>query len=95
MGVTIENLLQDDCCPWEWVCPRAGGGVTDDLGEVAGREEPGEVSPLDLLILFCLFHSQSPLCTGVELILGSKGLSAFLKFALPTFSPPLPSVVQL
>ena len=33
MDVTIENLLQDDCCPWEWVCPKAGGGVTDDPEE--------------------------------------------------------------
>ena len=50
----VPVFHRDDCCPWEWVCPRAGGGVTDDLGEVAG---PGEVPPFDLLILFCVFHS--------------------------------------
>ena len=47
----VPVFRRDDCCPWEWVCPRAGGGVTDDLSEVAEegdeQEEPGKDSSFD------------------------------------------------
>ena len=35
----VPVFHQDNCCPWEWICPKAGGGVTDNPEEAAVETE--------------------------------------------------------
>ena len=39
---------RDNCCPWEWICPKAGGGVTDNPEEAAVETEETHGVPDDL-----------------------------------------------
>ena len=49
---------EDNCCPWEWICPKAGGGVTDDPEEAAGTLFSAAVRFMFVTITFTIVLSE-------------------------------------
>ena len=39
----VPVFHEDDCCPWEWVCPKAGGGITDDPEEAYHGDDNDDI----------------------------------------------------